>query len=164
MHKWFTGFILWYNSKIIKKEGCMKQYNRIIVALELFSDADKELLEQSRIILRDAAATITLVHAVEHAGAYGPYGIGIEVEQELLKAANQEMQSIGRQLGLPERNLIVKIGPAKFVILEEAERIDADLIIIGSHGRHGLRAILGSTANAVLHGAKCDVLAVRLKE
>ena len=38
----------------------------------------------------------------------------------------------------------------------------ADLIVVGSHGRHGLALLLGSTANGVLHGATCDVLAVRV--
>ncbi|MFS9629926.1 universal stress protein [Klebsiella pneumoniae] len=37
-----------------------------------------------------------------------------------------------------------------------------DLIVVGSHGRHGLALLLGSTANDVLHGAPCDVLAVKL--
>ena len=40
--------------------------------------------------------------------------------------------------------------------------IAADLIVIGSHGRHGLALLLGSTANGVLHGAPCDVLAIRV--
>lgn len=71
---------------------------------------------------------------------------------------------MGKRIGIPENRQIVKIGSAKFVILEEAERINADLIIVGSHGRHGIRVILGSTANGVLHGAKCDALAVRLKD
>ena len=35
-------------------------------------------------------------------------------------------------------------------------------LVVGSHGRHGLALLLGSTANAVLHGAPCDVLAVRI--
>ena len=39
-----------------------------------------------------------------------------------------------------------------------------DLIVVGSHGRHGLALLLGSTANDVLHGAPCDVLAVHLKK
>jgi len=34
--------------------------------------------------------------------------------------------------------------------------------VVGSHGRHGLALLLGSTANGVLHGASCDVLAVRV--
>ncbi|MBT8141621.1 MAG: universal stress protein, partial [Gammaproteobacteria bacterium] len=37
-----------------------------------------------------------------------------------------------------------------------------DLIIIGSHGEKGVRALLGSTASAVLHDAPCDVMAVRV--
>jgi universal stress protein A len=41
--------------------------------------------------------------------------------------------------------------------------LDVDLIVIGSHGREGIQRLLGSTANAVLHGAPCDVLAVRIK-
>lgn len=38
------------------------------------------------------------------------------------------------------------------------------MIVVGSHGRHGLALLLGSTANDVLHGAPCDVLAVSLKK
>ena len=52
----------------------------------------------------------------------------------------------------------------KKVILAEAQAINADLIIVGSHGRHGVSLILGSTANAILHGAQCDVLAVRVPD
>ena len=42
------------------------------------------------------------------------------------------------------------------------DEILADLIVVGSHGRHGLALLLGSTASGVLHGAPCDVLAVRV--
>ena len=38
----------------------------------------------------------------------------------------------------------------------------ADVIVVGSHGRHGIALLLGSTANGVLHGATTDVLAVRV--
>ena len=47
-------------------------------------------------------------------------------------------------------------------IRELASTTMADLIVIGSHGRHGFSLLLGSTANAVLHDAGCNVLAVRL--
>jgi len=49
-------------------------------------------------------------------------------------------------------------------ITRYADDKQADLIVIGSHGRHGLQRLLGSTATPVLHNAKCDVLAVRIKE
>lgn len=44
-----------------------------------------------------------------------------------------------------------------------AKEQGCDIIVVGSHGRHGLALLLGSTANDVLHGAPCDVLAVRLQ-
>jgi universal stress protein A len=43
-----------------------------------------------------------------------------------------------------------------------AEDTGADLVVIGSHGHNPIRAVLGSTANAVLHGIHCDVLTVRV--
>ena len=45
-----------------------------------------------------------------------------------------------------------------------ARENNVDLIVVGTHGRHGLSLVFGSTANGVLHGCCCDVLAVRIKE
>ena len=42
------------------------------------------------------------------------------------------------------------------------KELETDLIVVGSHGRYGLALLMGSTANGVLHGATCDVLAVRV--
>jgi universal stress protein A len=44
-----------------------------------------------------------------------------------------------------------------------AEQLDVDLIIMGTHGRHGLGLLLGSTATGVLHGCPCDVLTIRIR-
>jgi nucleotide-binding universal stress UspA family protein len=56
----------------------------------------------------------------------------------------------------------VETGSPEQVIVEEAERWEADLIVIGSHG-HGFwkRAWLGSVSNGVVHHAPCSVLVVR---
>lgn len=143
----------------------MKGYKNILVAVELIAKTDAELVKHAEYLVKEFGAHVTLVHAVEYAGGYNAYGIGVnlEVEKILIENANKEMKALGERIGISENRRAVKIGSAKFVILEEAEKIKADLIIVGSHGRHGLRALLGSTADGVLHGAKCDVLAVRLK-
>ena len=56
------------------------------------------------------------------------------------------------------------MGSPKTEIVRVANEHKVDLIIVGSHGRHGLALLLGSTANGVLHHATCDVLAVRLRD
>jgi universal stress protein A len=143
----------------------MKGYKNILVAVELNAKTDEELLKHAMNMAKKFEANLTLVHAVEYVAGYNAYGVGVnlEVEKILVDNSNAAMKVLGERLEVPEKKRIVKIGPAKYVILEEAEKSKADLIIVGSHGRHGLRAILGSTADGVLHGAKCDVLAVRLK-
>ncbi|MEJ2344256.1 MAG: universal stress protein, partial [Gammaproteobacteria bacterium] len=49
-------------------------------------------------------------------------------------------------------------------ILDTAKEQQVDLIVLGSHGRHGIGRLLGSTADNILHHADCDVLAVRIKD
>ncbi|MEW8014407.1 MAG: universal stress protein, partial [Candidatus Sedimenticola endophacoides] len=57
---------------------------------------------------------------------------------------------------------LVEVGVPKREIVRVAQEHGADLIVLGSHGRHGLQLLLGSTASGVLHLAGCDVLAVRI--
>lgn len=145
----------------------MKEYKHILLALELTHGGDELPIKKAKELAQLFGAKISVVHAVEHVSSYGAaYGVaaGADIEEILLENAVNEMRKIAELHGFPENNRIVRIGPAKIIILEEAERLGADLIVVGSHGRHGIRLLLGSTANAVLHGAACDVLAVRIKD
>lgn len=57
---------------------------------------------------------------------------------------------------------IIELGDARDAILKAAEAVDAELIVIGSHGRRGVsRMLLGSVAEHVLRRAPCPVLVVR---
>ena len=145
----------------------MKRYKKVMIALDLHDKSDSKVIEKAQDVKETFDAELSLIHCVEHLSNYGAaYGVsaGIDVEQEMVKEASQELQNIGSRLDISEANQSVKVGPAKQMILEHAESIGADLIIVGSHGRHGVRLLLGSTANAVIHGAKCDVLAVRVED
>ena len=56
---------------------------------------------------------------------------------------------------------IVNIGAPVPIILRTCDEISADLIVMGTHARHGWRrAILGSVSEGVMHGSKCPVLIV----
>ncbi len=60
---------------------------------------------------------------------------------------------------------LVKVGATDRVIIETAEEWQADLIVVGSHGRGFWgRALLGSVSDAVIHHAPCSVLVVRKKQ
>jgi universal stress protein A len=62
------------------------------------------------------------------------------------------------------KNGILVCDAADSAILEATEKLSADLVVVGTHGRTGLgRLVLGSVAEAVVRGARCSVLVVRLK-
>lgn len=67
-------------------------------------------------------------------------------------------------LGIGLDNAWMVWGNPRQEIVELADKLSVDLIVLGSHGRHGLQALLGSTANAVLQHAHCDVIAVRIQD
>jgi len=144
----------------------MKNYKRVVVAVELSPKSDHELIARAKCMAQDFKADVILVHVIEHTGIYveGNIAAEFELQNVLRDTATIKMRELGARIGITESNQVMQVGSAKTVILEAAEKHKADLIIVGSHGKHGLQLLLGSTANAVLHGAKCDVLAVRLKE
>jgi universal stress protein A len=88
----------------------------------------------------------------------------LDLTAELMAAAKKRLAYLADKLAIPEANQWLEMGSPKLEIIRIAEENNVDLIIVGSHGRHGLALLLGSTANGVLHHAKCDVLAVRIKD
>jgi universal stress protein A len=86
------------------------------------------------------------------------------IQEEIHKQAKSHMASLCDPLNIPESHRRLVVGRPETEILHIAEEIGADLIVVGSHGRHGLSLLMGSTANGVLHGARCDVLAVRVQD
>lgn len=139
-------------------------YKHILFATDLTEDTEY-LLEKTRFIREKTSATLSLIHVVEPLPGYSYAYLGIEdIEGQLLSEARSSIAKLAEKLNVGKNDQFVEVGPTKTKILKVADEIKADLIICGSHGRHGLSLLLGSTANAILHGAKCDVLTVRLPE
>jgi universal stress protein A len=113
---------------------------------------------------------VHVVRPIEHVyGGFGAVGLAGDfsgqmatLEQQASAHAEQKLKDLGAVLGVPESRQFAPIGHAATEIQRVAGELDADLIVIGTHGRHGLGLLLGSTANGVLHGVKRDVLAVRV--
>lgn len=142
----------------------MSKYSHILLATDLSEDS-RQVALKALDMAEHYGAKITILHVVE---SLPPYAVGylgsINIEQELLEKAEKDLAELAKQVVVPEADQRVAIGSVKNVILETCEEVSADLVIVGSHGRHGINVLLGSTATAVLHGAECDVLVVRCKE
>jgi len=143
----------------------MSEYRKILVALDLAGETDA-ILKRAKSVAAEGAE-LSAVHVLEPAYFY--YGMEPAIgalpdnfEADLLKRAEQEINEKTKAYGISAKHRFIERGHAATQIQRLAEDRGVDLIVIGSHGRHGWRLLLGSTANAVLHGAKCDVLAVRV--
>lgn len=85
------------------------------------------------------------------------------IQEQLDEHAEQKLNHLCATIDHPVSRRHIVTGHTESEIHRVASETEADLIIVGSHGRHGLALLLGSTANGVLHGARCDVLAIRVQ-
>ncbi len=142
----------------------MAEYQKVLVAIDLSEDSG--LVAQRAIaIARNHGAEVHLIHVIEPLSfAYGgdiPMDFS-GIQDEIHQQANTQLQQFAEAQGIAEPNRHIVLGKPEVEIHATQEELGADLIVVGSHGRHGLGLLMGSTANGVLHGAKCDVLAVRV--
>ena len=140
------------------------EYRHILVAVDLTRDSHKVLERAVQIAERNQGAKLSIMHTLEPLGfAYGgdiPMDL-TSIQDQLDEHAKQRLAEIADDR-VSRENQHVLVGMPDTEIHRFAEENDVDLIVVGSHGRHGFALLLGSTSTGVLHGAQCDVLAVRV--
>ena len=139
-------------------------YKHILFATDFSPEAG--IAEQGAIeAAQKNDAKLSVINVVDYYPAVqldGGIMMSPEIGQALKDTANEHMAECAARLSPSPTHAHIAHGAPKHAITDYAKEIDADLIVIGSHGRHGLGLLLGSTANGVLHLAKCDVLAIRV--
>lgn len=144
----------------------MAGYKHILLAVD-FSGATETLVARATELRRLCGAELSLVHVIEPIVIDPSYdvfpSVPLGLEQEAAAKAEQELHRLAARLGITPERCHVLLGSTKTEVLRCAVEREADLIVVGSHGRRGVAVLLGSTANAILHGAPCDVLAVRIR-
>ncbi len=144
----------------------MNKYKNILVAADLIDDADEIIGKRALELVETSGAQLTLIHAIEATYDSGePWQVenNTDWQREMRQSEKDKLASLGEKLNVPAERQIIKTGQMKHAILQTAEEIDANLILIGCHSRQGLGIFLSlSTVSNILQKAKCDVLAVHV--
>lgn len=142
----------------------MSRYSRILVPVDLTDDS-VPVGERAKVIAAAFGAAVELLHVVEFVPVE-PMGEtlmpAVAIEEELVQRARQRLAALADKLGFAGAPVHVEAGNVKAEIIRVARDRKVDLIVIGSRERHGLSILVNLTEDTVLHGAPCDVLAVRV--
>jgi universal stress protein A len=151
-----------------------RDYKHLLLAVDFARDAEA-VIERALKLRTSCGARLSLLHVLE----YVPQAVELmpmsyagdmalpetfDLEGELIAAAQAQLDALGERLQVPAEDRHIQVGPTGHVIQATAQELGADLVILGSHGRHGLKALMGSTVKSVVHGLCCDLLCVRIQE
>jgi nucleotide-binding universal stress UspA family protein len=130
-----------------------------------FSDCSLDALEYGVVVARQAKASVTLLHVLE------PVSYGLDFTLTLPSSRQHQREAVEERLAGVVGALdalhvkceyVVRGGLPNDSILEVARTRQADMIVMGTHGRRGLSHVLyGSVAESVLRKSRCPVLMVR---
>ena len=145
----------------------MSDYQHILLAVD-YSEHGDYVAVKARSLANKYQAKLSIIHVLDNIPMPDTnYGTVIPLDQDssydLLEAEKVKLRQLGDRMHVDPANRWLVWGVPKQEIIQIAAQEQVDLIVVGSHGRHGLALLLGSTANSVLHHALFDVLAIRLQ-
>ena len=131
-------------------------YKHVLLATDLSEDTHSVAVEA----FRQAAASeakLSMVYVIEPISVYG---FPLITDQGIAKVQHvkEAMLKLCDELNISVHDKHTETGSAKNEVLALAEKLGVDLIVVGSHGRHGVSKLLGSTATGIVQGSSCSVL------
>ena len=145
------------------------KFTRILVATDFSLDSDSALA-YALALARTIPASVHVLHVVENPLAAGVWSSEVYTTEiaglqiNLVREAKRHLQRGLR--GIDHRGVKmtseVRTGRAGPTVVECARDIEADLVVVGSHGRTGVaHLVMGSVAEHVVRHAPCPVLVIR---
>jgi nucleotide-binding universal stress UspA family protein len=123
-------------------------FERIVVGVPKI-DRGRDVARETLRLAAPFGAEVHLVAAVTPEGR--------ETEEDAMRHAEGFLDALGGETTLPTRSHALPGEPVD-VLLQVANEVDADLIVVGNKGMRGAGRVLGSVPNAVAHKAPCSVL------
>jgi nucleotide-binding universal stress UspA family protein len=149
----------------------MAAYRKILVAVDGSKPSAKGLREAIR-LAKTEGGRLFIVHVVDEFPAFAAMdGMVAAPALDLLPALREggkrvlaKAQALASKQGVKSKVILREMvgGPAAYPIVREARKVRADVIVLGTHGRRGVRRlVLGSDAEQVVRTASVPVLLVR---
>ena len=135
-------------------------YQNILVPIEMSSAAASQATIELCKSVGGENAKITLLHVFEEIPRWAATNLPKDIMQDSIESARKDLEAIAAALG-GNVEAQIRVGHAYKTILDTAEEIDADLIIVASHQPGVQDFFLGSTAAKVVRHAHCSVLVMR---
>ncbi len=127
-----------------------------------FSERSELALKLASALARDYNANLTILHVAQQPVVLFTEGIIPPPADDHLQEVRQQLQSIEPLHPVVNVTRQLVEGNAATEILHVAEMTQADLIVMATHGRRGLkRFLMGSVAEYVMERARCPVLTVK---
>jgi universal stress protein A len=144
-----------------------QKYQRVLLAIDFF-EGNEGVVQRAVDMVERYAAELFVIHVNEpatpaYAADIATWGSQVfEINEQVRAYKKKRLDELAGELGLDEQHTVLAEGRPARSIHQFCDDQNIDLVVIGTHGQHGLGLLLGSTANSVLHGSSCDVLAVRI--
>jgi universal stress protein A len=144
----------------------MAAYKNILLAVDLRVTHDSYTLSRAVDMAKYWHAKLHIIHVMEPIYGYGESQGQhfVEIERQLQENARTAFKDLVSSFDIAADQLIIQIGSPKQVIVDQAEKLGIDLVIVGAHSKTGLHKLIGSTASGIINNAHCDVLTVRTVE
>lgn len=150
-----------------QEEGALSRpvtLERILVPVD-FSDCSLDALEYAVVVAQQAEASLMLLHVLEPVSYGLDFTLGhIRTREQLRESWTKRLEELAfsHQQSHVQMKSGLRGGLPVDSILDSAQTLPCDLIVMGTHGRRGIsHAFSGSVAEAVLRKARCPVLTVR---
>ncbi len=145
----------------------MNPFHRILVATD-FSEASEPAVAEAIEMARESGAELLVAHAYQHPNVIEAQsvagGVYEEWDRNLRNRVEEKLRPIvarAQKEGVKAGILVLSGAPYEAIAAAAGEN-NADLVVMGTHGRKGVaRFFLGSVASRVISTAPCPVLTVR---
>ncbi|PCI40035.1 MAG: universal stress protein A [Thiotrichales bacterium] len=139
----------------------MLKYKHILAATDMHDDC-LPIVARGVDFAKQYKSKLSIINVVPTVPYYMAAGLSSipEIESQLEDESTERLESIKKDIDYAVE-VFLRHGSPKVEIVKLGEKLGVDLIIVGSHGKHGAQLLLGSTSSGVLHRSLCDVLVVR---